>query len=164
MKKTNGLSAPQVWIVLARSHRALSTLVERSIADLGLCVSDFMMLEALLHKGPLTITEIQAKVLLASGSMTAAADRLEQRGLVFRKTTAADRRARVLELTPKGRLLVEAAFKQHSRDLEQVMSVLNDDEKQQLYAPLQKLGRFAAETLEQRPPEEGRRKEEEIEK
>jgi MarR family 2-MHQ and catechol resistance regulon transcriptional repressor len=60
-------NAAQLWIVLARCHRAVSTLVERSIADLGLCLSDFMVLEALLHKGPLTISDIQAKVLLASG-------------------------------------------------------------------------------------------------
>ncbi|HSU31220.1 MAG TPA: MarR family transcriptional regulator [Bryobacteraceae bacterium] len=140
-------NAAQLWIVLARCHRAVSTLVERSIAGLGLCLSDFMVLEALLHKGPLTISEIQAKVLLASGSMTAAVDRLEKRSLVIRKTTTADRRARLLELTPEGRLVVERAFKEHSQDLERVMSVLDTDEKEQLYTPLKKLGRVAAEAL-----------------
>src|SRR6266852_4799444 len=99
------LRAPKLWIVLARCHRALAISVERSIADLGLCLSDFMILEALLHKGPLTITEIQAKVLLASGSMTAAVDRVEAMGLVTRKTTPRDRRARLLALTMKGRKL-----------------------------------------------------------
>ncbi|MHB1954423.1 MAG: MarR family winged helix-turn-helix transcriptional regulator [Acidobacteriaceae bacterium] len=143
-------TAPQLWIVLAKSHRALSTLVERSIADLGLCLSDFMVLEALLHKGPLTITEIQAKVLLASGSMTAAVDRLEKKGLVVRKTTVKDRRARLPELTPQGRRTIESAFKKHAADLETVMSVLDNTEKQQLYALVKKLGLFAAETLEQR--------------
>jgi MarR family 2-MHQ and catechol resistance regulon transcriptional repressor len=144
-------NAAQLWIVLARCHRAVSALVERSIADLGLCVSDFMVLEALLHKGPLTISQIQAKVLLASGSMTAAVDRLEKRSLVIRKTTAADRRARLLELTPAGRQMVERAFKEHSQDLERVMSVLDSDEREQLYAPLKKLGQFAAEALQTKP-------------
>lgn len=162
--KTTRLTAAQLWIVLARSHRALSALVERSIANLGLGVSDFMVLEALLHKGPLTISEIQAKVLLASGSMTAAVDRLEQRGLVVRKTTATDRRARILELTPEGRSLVQTAFQEHSRDLERVMSVLDDDEKQQLYGPLKKLGQSAAEALEQREFENRSSQEKEIEK
>jgi len=105
--------AAQLWIVLARCHRAVSALVERSIADLGICLSDFMVLEALLHKGPLTISEIQSKVLLASGSMTAAVDRLEKRSLLIRKTTPSDRRARVLELTREGRMVVEQAFRQH---------------------------------------------------
>ncbi len=143
-------SAPQLWTILARSHRALSLLIERSIADLGLCLTDFMLLEVLLHKGPLTISEIQAKVLLASGSMTAAVDRLEKRGLLVRRTILQDRRARVLELTSEGRRTVQAAFKEHAEDLESIMSVLDETEKQQLYNPLKKLGRFAAETLEQR--------------
>lgn len=107
-----------------------------------------MVLEALLHKGPLTISEIQAKVLLASGSMTAAVDRLESMDLVVRKTTAKDRRARVLELTPKGRRLIERAFAQHSRHLENAMSVLDGDERRHLYAALKKLGQFVSPTLD----------------
>jgi MarR family transcriptional regulator, 2-MHQ and catechol-resistance regulon repressor len=150
--KQTDLNAAQLWIVLARCHRAVSALVERSIADLGIGVTDFMVLEALLHKGPLTISEIQAKVLLASGSMTAAVDRLEKKSLLIRKTTPTDRRARVLELTPEGRTVVEQAFNQHSKDLERVMSVLDTDEKEQLYAISKKLGRFAAERLQEQAP------------
>ena len=137
---------------MARCHRAVSALVERSIADLGLCLSDFQLLETLLHKGPLTISDIQAKVLLASGSMTAAVDRLEKKGLIIRKTTTADRRARLLELTPEGRLAIEGAFKEHSQDLERVMSVLDTDEKEQMYVHLKKLGQFAAEDLKEKQP------------
>jgi MarR family 2-MHQ and catechol resistance regulon transcriptional repressor len=108
-------------------------------------LSDFAALEALLHKGPLTITEIQAKVLLASGSMTAAVDRLERKGLVTRKATPSDRRAKLLELTPEGRHVVEAAFRRHAAELEAAMAVLNGTEKRQLYGLLKKLGLFAAE-------------------
>jgi MarR family transcriptional regulator, 2-MHQ and catechol-resistance regulon repressor len=140
-------TAPGLWIVLARCHRAIAMSVERSIAGLGLCLSDFMVLEALLHKGPLTISEIQAKVLLASGSMTAAVDRVESMGLVVRKTTDKDRRARLLELTPKGHRLIEGAFAEHARHLEQAMSVLDAKEKRRLYAGLKKLGQFVAAML-----------------
>ena len=142
------ISAPQLWIVLARCHRALAISIERNIADLGLCLSDFMVLEALLHKGPLTITEIQAKVLLASGSMTAAVDRVETKGLVLRKTTTKDRRARVLELTPDGLRLIEGAFERHSRYLENLMSVLDQKERKEIYAGVKKLGKFVAATLD----------------
>ena len=141
-------TAAKLWIVLARCHRALALAAERSIADLGLCLSDFMVLEALLHKGPLTITAIQAKVLLASGSMTAAVDRLESKGLLVRKTTAKDRRARVLELTPLGRRLIESAYAEHARHLEETMSVLKAAEKKQIYEGLKKLGQFVAATLD----------------
>ncbi len=144
------MRAPRLWIVLTRCHRALSQLVERSIVESGLCLSDFAALEVLLHKGPLTISEIQAKVPLASGSMTAAVDRIEKKGFIVRKTTPEDRRARLLELTPAGKRVVESAFKKHAQDLEAVMSVLSEEEKRQMYALVKKLGLFAAESSRDR--------------
>jgi len=113
-----------------------------------------MVLEALLHKGPLTISEIQAKLLLASGSMTSAVDRVESMGLVIRKTTATDRRGRVLELTPKGRRVIERAFAEHVRHLENTMSVLDADERRRLHAGLKTLGQHTAATQER--PSSGR--------
>src|SRR5271156_953710 len=139
------VKAPHLWIVLSRCHRAVSQIAERSVAEAGLGLSDFAALEALLHKGPLTITEIQAKVLLASGSMTAAVDRLESKGLVRRTATATDRRSKVLELTAEGKRVVEAAFQRHAIELEAAMAVLNTTEKRQLYGLLKKLGLFIAE-------------------
>ena len=143
------IEAAQIWTVLAKSHRAISMFAELSVAAAGLCLSDFAALEALLHKGPLTISQMQAKVLLASGSMTAAVDRLEKKGLIVRNTTAADRRARVLELTAKGRDLIEKVFAKHSADLDELMAVLDSDEREQIYGLLKKLGVFAAESLEE---------------
>jgi MarR family 2-MHQ and catechol resistance regulon transcriptional repressor len=156
MSTTTEFSAPKLWIVLARCQRALAVSVERSIAELGLCMSDFMVLEALLHKGPLTISEIQAKVLLASGSMTAAVDRVESMGLVIRKTTAKDRRARLPTLTQKGRGLIERAFAEHAQHLEKAMSVLDAEERRSLYTGLKKLGLFVAATLD-RPRSQSKR-------
>ncbi len=157
MSSGKKLSAAKLWIVLARCQRVLAQAVERGIADLGLCLSDFMVLEALLHKGPLTISEIQSKVLLASGSMTAAVDRVESLGLVVRKTTAKDRRARLLELTPRGRRMIEHAFEEHAGHLEKLMSVLDADEKQRLYAGLKKLGLSVAAIVGQTHPQERQR-------
>ena len=145
MSTNTGVEAPRLWIVLVRCYRAVSQIAERSIEQAGLCLTDFAALEALLHKGPLTITEIQAKVLLASGSMTAAVDRLEKKSLVVRTPAPGDRRAKVLELTPEGRRVVETVFRRHAAELEAAMAVLNPSEKRQLYALLKKLGLFAAE-------------------
>jgi MarR family 2-MHQ and catechol resistance regulon transcriptional repressor len=122
----------------------LSHIAERSIEDSGLGLTDFAALEALLHKGPLTITEIQSKVPLALGSMTAAVDRLEKKGLILRTPSPKDRRAKVLKLSPKGRAMVEAAFTRHAADLEAVMAVLDQPEKRRLHDLLKKIGLFAA--------------------
>jgi MarR family 2-MHQ and catechol resistance regulon transcriptional repressor len=145
MSASTRVEAPRLWIVLSRCYHAVSQVAERSVAEAGLGLSDFAALEALLHKGPLTITEIQAKVLLASGSMTAAVDRLESKGLVIRKATPSDRRAKVLELTPQGRRVVEAAFRSHAAELEAATAILSGTEKRQLYGLLKKLGLFVAE-------------------
>ena len=107
-------------------------------------LTDFVALEALLHKGPQTITEIQSRVLLASGSMTAAVDRLEKKGLIRRTSRAGDRRVKVLKLTPTGKRIVEAAYRRHAAELESAMAVLTPTEKHELRASLKKLGLFAA--------------------
>lgn len=138
------VQAPRLWLVLARCHRTISHIAERSIEAAGLGLTDFAALEALLHKGPLTITEIQGKVLLASGSMTAAVDRLEKKGLIKRGPAPNDRRAKVLHLTAEGRRVVESAFSGHAAELESAMAVLNPNEKRELYGLLKKLGLFAA--------------------
>ena len=146
MRKTSKfITAPRLWLVIMRSHHALRLLAERSIANAGLCLTDFAALEALLHKGPLSISEIQDKVLLASGSMTAAIDRLEKRGLVVRKSTSTDRRARIVELTDEGKQVATTFFEKHARDLEALMSVLSAKEKKQMYESLKKLGLHAAQ-------------------
>jgi MarR family transcriptional regulator, 2-MHQ and catechol-resistance regulon repressor len=147
MNKNGRITAPRLWLVIAKSHRVLSLLAEHSIANTGLCLTDFAALEALLHKGPLTITEIQDKVRLASGSMTAAVDRLEKLELVVRKSSPSDRRARVVELTAKGKRLAASSFERHAKDLEALMSTLSQKEKEQLYGSLKKLGLLAAERL-----------------
>src|ERR1700675_4673598 len=149
MKKSGRIAAPRLWLVIAKSYRALSLLAERSIANTGLCLTDFAALEALLHKGPLTISEIQDKVRLASGSMASAVDLPEKLGLVVRKASPHDRRARVIELTPEGKRLAASSFERHAKDLEALMSSLSEKEMEQLYGSLKKLGMLAAEKLDE---------------
>ena len=116
---SNPITAARLWWVIARSYQALSLLAEQSIANTGLCLTDFVALEALLHKGPLTISEIQDKVRLASGSMTAAVDRLEKIGLVVQES-----RGQVIDvrgswnLRLQGKRLAASCFERHAKDLE----------------------------------------------
>jgi len=130
-----------VWIALSHCYRAMSSLIERSFAETSLSLTDFMLLEALMHKGPVTITEIQASALLATGSMTAAVDRLEAKSLIVRTLSKKDRRARVLELTSEGQAVIFAAFQQHRENLEHWMSVLSANERSSIFASLRKLER-----------------------
>src|ERR1700688_3124671 len=111
------MDAPRLWLVLSRCHRALNQIAERSIEEAGLCLTDFAALEALLHKGPLTITQIQSKVPLALGSMTAAVDRLEKKGLIMRTPASGDRRVKVLKLTQEGKGIGKKTSSGHARNV-----------------------------------------------
>ena len=146
-KRNDVITAPRLWLLIAKGYRALSLLAEQSIVNTGLCLTDFGAVEALLHKGPLTISEVQEKVRLASGSMTAAVDRLEKLGLVVRKSSPTDRRARVVHLTAEGKRVAVSCFERHAQDLEALMSGLSRKEKEELYGSFKKLGLLAAEQL-----------------
>jgi MarR family 2-MHQ and catechol resistance regulon transcriptional repressor len=137
-------SGAHTWLVLWKATRAVESRALRSIEARGLCASDFGLLEALLHKGPLPINVLGRKLLLTTGSITTAVDRLVRRGLVARKDHPQDRRVRLVELTPAGRQLIEPVFTQHERDLEEVVSVLTPTERATLVTLLRKLGKGAA--------------------
>ena len=97
--RSRQITSNELWIAVARVYRSLSAKIEASFEDAGLNLTDFMLLEALLHRGAMTITEIQHAALLATGSMTVAVDRLESKGLVVRALSTEDRRVRLLQLT-----------------------------------------------------------------
>ena len=129
-----------VWLVLMKAHRSLVRHAERSIASLDMCISDFGVLEVLLHKGSQSISEIGRRVELTSGSITTAIDRLEQRGLVARAAHALDRRARVVDLTPDGKGLITQVFATHKQAMEHAAQGLSKAERATLIALLKKLG------------------------
>jgi MarR family 2-MHQ and catechol resistance regulon transcriptional repressor len=114
--------------------------IENSITAQGLGISDFMVLEVLLHKGPMTISAIGEKVLLASASMTSAIDRLEKRGLVLRRSCSSDRRIRIVDLTECGKASIAEIYARHEKDLEAVTAGLSDEERQMMYEGLKKIG------------------------
>ena len=145
-------TAAKLWVVLARAQRAVAGYVEQCIAAESLCLSDFMVLEVLLHKGPMTISEIGQNVLLANASMTSAVDRLEQKSLVSREAYPNDRRVRIVILTKKGKAFISELYDRHVADLETITGVLNEKEQDQLRALLKKLG-YAAESAKRVPQE-----------
>jgi MarR family 2-MHQ and catechol resistance regulon transcriptional repressor len=149
------LSAVHVWLVLWKAMRAVQVHANRSIAQFEMVPTDFGVLEALLHKGPLTVKQIGEKVLLTSGSMTAAVDRLAARGLVTRNDDARDRRSRIIQLTPQGRELIERAFACHRDAMEQALAEFPEGERFLLLPLLRSLGRTAEQSLHATPQHDG---------
>src|SRR5258707_6539188 len=145
-----GGSGVHVFLVLWKAARAVQAYAERRIDELASCGSDFGVLEPLLHKGPLPVNEIGKRILLTSGSITVAIDRLETKGLVERRASGTDRRARIVHLTKEGRKLIARAFADHAADLERLASAsLTRAERETLIGLLKKIGYKAAATLGQ---------------
>ncbi|QMV20390.1 MarR family transcriptional regulator [Granulicella sp. 5B5] len=139
-----------LWVVLARAYRSMQTFVEHSIAALGIGLSDFMILEALLHKGPMTMSALCNAVLITNASMTSAIDRLEEKHYVERTASKEDRRIRLAQLTPEGATLIKRLFPRHLKDLDEVMKDIPAAERAELRRGLKTIG-LAAQAASRNP-------------
>jgi MarR family 2-MHQ and catechol resistance regulon transcriptional repressor len=142
-------SGVRLWLIVWRAYETLREHAHRHIRSLGLGLSDFAVLETLLHKGPTPVNTIGQRVRLTSGAITAAVDRLESKGLVERKSDSEDRRTRVVHLTSAGRQLIECAFADHARAMDIATSGLSDAEREQAVELLKKMGLRGEEILRQ---------------
>jgi MarR family transcriptional regulator, 2-MHQ and catechol-resistance regulon repressor len=152
MTQRTAKSGIHTWLVLMKAHRTLTRHAKRSIEALDMCLSDFAILEALLHKGPQPVSELRRRIDLTSGSMTTAIDRLEMRRLVSRTDHATDRRAWVIHLTPAGEALITKVFAGHQQAMERAMRGLSKTERATLTDLLKRLGTTAEELLTKDEP------------
>lgn len=136
-------SGVHLWLVLHKAAQAVEAHARAHVASLGLCLSDFAVLEVLLHKGALPVNTLGRRVLLTSGSITAAVVRLERQDLVSRRSDPADGRVSLVELTSKGRGLIEPAFAEHASAMDEVARTLSPSERKQLLRLLRKWGHWA---------------------
>src|SRR5260370_8057497 len=113
-----------VWLVMMKAMRALTRYATAGIQDTGLGLSDFGVLELLLHEGPLPVNTIGPIVNLTPGSISIAVDRLVGKGLVSRVESAGDRRLRIVALTPRGKDLIVPAFRTLPRPISRTISQL----------------------------------------
>ncbi len=143
-------TAAALWVVLARAYRSMEAYVEGSIAALGIGLSDFMILEALLHKGPMTMSALCDAVLLANASMTSAIDRLESKRFVQRVADKEDRRVRLVQLTPEGVTVIKRLFARHLKDLDEVMKDVPAVQRADLRRALKTIG-LAAQSATRKP-------------
>jgi MarR family 2-MHQ and catechol resistance regulon transcriptional repressor len=138
-----------IWLVMMKAMRALTRYAAADIEATGLGLSDFGVLELLLHKGPLPVNTIGPIVDLTPGSISIAVSRLVAKGLVSRDESAEDRRVRIVALTPRGKDLIVSAFRKHSGQMKRVFSELSPAELRDLEVMLKKVGKRAAALIEQ---------------
>ena len=134
------MRALNAFITLARASEAVAARLERSLAGKRLTTSQFGVIEALLHLGPLCQGELAGKLLRSGASMTSVVEGLEKRGLVVRQRTEEDKRFVRVALTGKGRRLIQEIFPAHAETVTRLFSVLTEEEQEQLRRLCRKLG------------------------
>jgi len=134
----------RLWVIMSRAHAAIAAHASADVGRHGLTLAEFGILEALYHRGPMLLGEVQRRILVSSGGITFLVDRLTVKGLVERRTCQADRRARYAALTPAGTALVAKIFPEHAALLTQVMEGLTVNEQVAAADLLRALGLFAA--------------------
>ena len=137
------------WLLMMKAMRALTRYAAAGIEETGLGLSDFGVLEILLHRGPLPVNTIGPLVDLTPGSISIAVDRLVAKGLVSRVVSADDRRVRIVALTSRGKDLIATAFRTHSKQMKKVFSELSSEELRELEAALKRVGKRAAALMDE---------------
>src|SRR3989449_11662272 len=118
-------SARHVWLIMLKALSAIARQLDVDLQRCGLSNTDFRVLEALLHKGPLPVNVIGPKVNLTPGSISVAVDRLLAKGLVSRAESSDDRRVRIVSLTARGRGVITPIFREHVAAIEKVFAGLS---------------------------------------
>jgi MarR family transcriptional regulator, 2-MHQ and catechol-resistance regulon repressor len=128
------------YIRLMRAANAARTHASRNLGDSGLTLTQFAVLEALYHVGPLSLSEIANKILTTGGNLTMVAGNLARDGFVERRKSQKDARVQILGLTPKGKALMDRIFPMHVAAIVEFMRALEPGELEQLGELCRKLG------------------------
>lgn len=139
-------------IALSRALQHIHRKSEQLFHQNGLTMAQFAVLEALQHKGDLTIKEIIEAVLSSSGNITVVVRNLEQRGLVLRRVNPADKRSFFICITPAGAELLLPVYAQHMALVEEALLPLEPAEKAQVITILKKLQGGTRHAVHRQPP------------
>lgn len=136
-------AALRLWVIMSRAHTAVAAHAAADVSRHGLTLAEFGIIEALYHRGPMLLGEVQKRILVSSGGITFLVDRLAAKGLVERRSCETDRRARYAALTPKGTALVAEIFPAHAAVVKRAMEGISTEEQRQVADLLRDLGRHA---------------------
>lgn len=129
------------YVKLARAGTAVDQAVNRPLAEDGLTTSQFGVLEALRHLGPLPQGTLARKILTSPANLSHVLDQLEARGWIGRERDPNDRRVVLVDLSAAGRAFVDELLPRHVRRVVAAFAALDPDEQAELARLLRTLGR-----------------------
>ena len=124
--------ALNTFICLARAADSINNRLNSRTSSYNLTISQFGILEALFHMGSMCQKQLSDKILKSTANITTVIDNLEKRALVKRIRQEADRRYITVELTEKGKQLIQDIFPEHVKYINEELSILSKEEKLKL--------------------------------
>ena len=138
--KADEVRALNAYINLMRAGRSVGTRLEHRLLELGLTESQFGVLEALLHLGPLFQRQLGEKLFTTRANISLIVDQLEEKGWVERERHPDDRRHVKVALTEAGKKYVKRLFPDHLGAILQEFEVLSAEEQDELARLCRKVG------------------------
>jgi MarR family 2-MHQ and catechol resistance regulon transcriptional repressor len=123
-----------------RAANAARAHASRHLGGSGLTLTQFAVLEALYHLGPMSLSDVAQKILTTGGNLTMVVGNLEKQGLAQRQKSPKDRRVLIVVLTAKGKSLIRRVFPGHAAAIAEFMEVLSPAEQEQLGDLCRRLG------------------------
>jgi DNA-binding MarR family transcriptional regulator len=133
-------------VFMHRSMRGWSLFAKST----GLSMPQFSLLMQLHHKGACGMSEVSERFEITPAAASQLVDKLVQGGFIVREEDPSDRRAKFLNLTDKGRNLVQQGIEERYRWVDQIAKKLTVDERAQISEALDIMTRVANE-LEAEP-------------
>lgn len=128
------------YVKLMRAAESITSRAHKHLSSVGLTVSQFGVLEALYHLGPLSQKDLGQKILRSSGNITMVIDNLEKRRLVRRERDRNDRRFLIVHLTAEGKKLISKIFPPHAALITKELGVLSATDQKILGDLCKKVG------------------------
>ena len=135
--------ALSTYLQLPRASERLWTRLARGLERADLTPSQFGVLEALYHLGPMCQRDLGERILRTSGNMTMVVGNLERRDLIRRERSAEDQRYNQVHLTAEGERLVRRVFPGHADAITRELAILTQEEQRALGNLCRKLGAVA---------------------
>ena len=131
----------ETYRIITASYKLMQRKITEMLSEEGLTQPQFHVLRIAARSGGTSMREMSDEMLVTPANMTGLIDRLESRGLIKRGAREGDRRARIIDLTPKGKELQETVAMKYGRFMQNALRALTDDEQamlSELHIKLQK--------------------------
>lgn len=130
--KSSQRLALATYVRLTRAANAARSHATSQLGGTGLTLTQFAVLEALYHLGPMSLSDIAQKILTTGGNLTMVVGNLEKMGLAHRQKCPEDRRQFIVVLSSKGKALIRKIFPEHAAAIAEFMAALSPTQQDEL--------------------------------